>query len=230
MKREFVYKLIDGERDYQDSKWGSFEENPKQVGAWLTLLRYLLFRAEEEWSTTRGDHSSLDEIRKLVASGVACLEQHGAPPRGCAADRNGFRIYEDQSVLVHQDDGVRKGTVHEVTDSYTVNEPGYWVDVCIDNQGPEGIPSYMLEIVDEANEEPEPMGVVPGADRQFQMFLTNNPNVKEVYRSVMTECIAQESGMEKGKAESTADALLRRVFGVSDVTCHMNKDICSENC
>ncbi len=34
MKREFVYKLIDGERDYQDSKWGSVEENPKLVGAW----------------------------------------------------------------------------------------------------------------------------------------------------------------------------------------------------
>ncbi len=42
-----------------------------------------------------------------------------------------------------------------MTDSYTLNEPGYWVDVCIDNQGPEGMPSYMLEIVDEASDAPD---------------------------------------------------------------------------
>ncbi len=61
-------------------------------GCMVTLLRYLLFRPKRNGPQPEGDRASLDQIRKLVASGVACIEQHGAPPRGYAVDRNGFKI------------------------------------------------------------------------------------------------------------------------------------------
>ena len=81
MERSEVYSVIDGERDYQDRTWGTIEQRPKQVGSWLTLMRHCLTKAETEWATTRGDEYALDEIRKVVAVGIACMEQHGAMRR-----------------------------------------------------------------------------------------------------------------------------------------------------
>lgn len=69
---------IIGERAYQDAKWGTVEERPKQVGSWLTLMRKLLRDAEDAWATSGEDAIALDEMRKVVAVGVACFEQHGA--------------------------------------------------------------------------------------------------------------------------------------------------------
>lgn len=81
MERKEVYSVINDERVFQDRKWGTIADRPKQVGAWLTLMRHLLTKAESDWATSSGDHNALDEIRKLVAVGVACMEQHGAVPR-----------------------------------------------------------------------------------------------------------------------------------------------------
>ena len=81
MERSEVYLVVDGERDYQNRKWGTIDERPKQVGSWLTLMRHCLTKAESDWATSRGDESALDEIRKVVAVGVACMEQHGAVKR-----------------------------------------------------------------------------------------------------------------------------------------------------
>jgi hypothetical protein len=81
MHRYEVYSVVDGERDYQDRKWGTIDERPKQVGSWLTLMRAILTEAEMEWAHTNGDHTALEEIRKLAATAVSCMEQHGAPLR-----------------------------------------------------------------------------------------------------------------------------------------------------
>ena len=81
MNRETVYAIIDTERGYQDRKWGTIDQRPKQVGSWLTLMRAILTEAEKEWAHTDGDHTALDEIRKLAATTVACMEQHGAVGR-----------------------------------------------------------------------------------------------------------------------------------------------------
>lgn len=63
-------------------------------------------------------------------------------------DRNGIEVKVGQRVLVHQDEGTREAVVVEpFLDSPTVNQPGHWVDVNIDNQGAEGIPSYILEVI-----------------------------------------------------------------------------------
>lgn len=81
MERSQVYWVVDSERDYQDRKWGTIDQRPKQVGSWLTLMRTILTKAEMEWSHTDGDHTALDEIRKLAATAIACMEQHGAVKR-----------------------------------------------------------------------------------------------------------------------------------------------------
>ena len=81
MNRSEVYAAIDSERDYQDRKWGTTEQRPKQVGSWLTLLRVILTDAEREWHGASGDEQALHELRKLAATATACLEQHGVPSR-----------------------------------------------------------------------------------------------------------------------------------------------------
>ena len=61
-------------------------------------------------------------------------------------DKNGVEIKSGQHVLVHNDDQVRKAIVVEpFPDNPTVNAPGNWVDVNINNAGPEGMPSYVLD-------------------------------------------------------------------------------------
>lgn len=81
MDRKIVFRLIDLERDYQDEKWGTIKQHPHEVGAWLTVMRQLMIRAEEAWMGIAGDKGALDELRKVVSVGVACLEQHGCPAR-----------------------------------------------------------------------------------------------------------------------------------------------------
>jgi hypothetical protein len=81
MIRERVYNAIDSERDFQDRKWGTVEEHPHEVGGWLTIMRQLLRDAEKAWASSSTDLTATDEIRKVVAVGMACLEQHGVPMR-----------------------------------------------------------------------------------------------------------------------------------------------------
>lgn len=81
MQREQVYEAINSERYYQDRKWGSVQDHPHEVGGWLTLMRKLLRDAEDAWASSDGDYKALLELRKVLAVGVACAEQHGLPAR-----------------------------------------------------------------------------------------------------------------------------------------------------
>jgi hypothetical protein len=81
MKRKEVYRAIDTERDFQDRKWGTIQEHPHEVGGWITLMRKLLNDAEVEWSTRASDYQAMQEIRKVIAVGFACCEQHGVETR-----------------------------------------------------------------------------------------------------------------------------------------------------
>jgi hypothetical protein len=78
---EAVMSAIHDERVFQNRKWGTVEEHPHEVGAWLTIMRKLLTDAEAAWAGSSGDAGALDEIRKVVATGMACMEQHGVIPR-----------------------------------------------------------------------------------------------------------------------------------------------------
>ncbi len=81
MDRDKVYLAIDSEREFQDRKWGTISQHPHEVGGWITLMRKLLNDAEQAWSSSSGDHRALQEIRKVVAVGVACCEQHSVTTR-----------------------------------------------------------------------------------------------------------------------------------------------------
>ena len=81
LTRKDVFFAIEQERDHQDKKWGTLDEHPHEVGSWLTIMRQLLNDAERAYMSQRGDIGALDELRKVVAVGVACMEQHGVPPR-----------------------------------------------------------------------------------------------------------------------------------------------------
>jgi len=62
-------------------------------------------------------------------------------------DKNGIGIISGQKVLAHYDDGTRHGiVVKPFPDNPTINSPGHWVDISIENAGPEGVPSYILEV------------------------------------------------------------------------------------
>lgn len=84
MTRAQVYALIDGERDYQDSL-GTDRREPFEVphctGEYLVMLATYLRKAEDAWTNTAGNHDALDQIRKIAAIAVHCMEDNGAPPR-----------------------------------------------------------------------------------------------------------------------------------------------------
>ncbi len=82
MNRADVYKLIDGERDYQDSLWPTPAAVPHHsVGDYLIMLRYYGRLADAAWTANAGDAPALNVIRKITAIGVHCMEEHGAPVR-----------------------------------------------------------------------------------------------------------------------------------------------------
>lgn len=81
MERANVYAAIDSERAFQDRKWGTVDKHPHEVGAWITLMHKVLLDAEIAWASRSGDYAALEEIRKVIAVGVACCEQHGVKTR-----------------------------------------------------------------------------------------------------------------------------------------------------
>ncbi len=72
MERENVYKIIDNEREYQDEKW------PKQrsVAEELLIMQTFLDKARTSYASALGEGVALDQIRKVVAIGVRCMENH----------------------------------------------------------------------------------------------------------------------------------------------------------
>ena len=81
MLREDVYKLIDGERDYQNSK----PPRPKtdeetSVGEWLIYIEHMVNLAKFDVYQL-SEAEALEEIRKIAALAVACMENNETNPR-----------------------------------------------------------------------------------------------------------------------------------------------------
>lgn len=72
--RSVVYTVIDGERDYQDDRFG---DNPHTVTEFLCFMQHYLSEAIKKVSTTSGDDCALPEVRKIAALAVVCMEQNG---------------------------------------------------------------------------------------------------------------------------------------------------------
>ena len=78
MDRDIVYGAIDSERDFQDAFTRDKGLNPnKTVGEFLTLLRTYGIKADLAWTGSTGDAGAIEEIRKIAAICVACMEKHG---------------------------------------------------------------------------------------------------------------------------------------------------------
>ena len=85
MKRSVVYEAFDGERDYQDEKWGgNGTHGIHSITEFLVYIRdyteealHIETRVEDE----PANYKALDIVRKIGALAVACMEQHGAPKR-----------------------------------------------------------------------------------------------------------------------------------------------------
>lgn len=89
MKREEVYKLIDGEREYQDAKWDAQratagEPLRKDYGvaeAWILWMEEWLSYARKAAANNIDKTEALEMVRKATALGVACMEYHDTPAR-----------------------------------------------------------------------------------------------------------------------------------------------------
>lgn len=78
--RSTVYVGIEAERNYQDNKWGPIEKKYHSIPSWLLIMKKELIEAEDAWMK-HGDSEALLEILQVIATGVACLEQHGVITR-----------------------------------------------------------------------------------------------------------------------------------------------------
>lgn len=87
MKREEVYKLIDGERDYQKTVWPKGELRRGVLGGTQLLRKYLEHDFVLHYSN-KEDTPGLDvpieclmDIRKMAAILVRVMEYNETPPR-----------------------------------------------------------------------------------------------------------------------------------------------------
>jgi hypothetical protein len=74
MERNEVYRMIDGERAYQQAQGWPNEHKPTK---WLDIIEYY---SQKAWSNTHTE-PLMDNLRKIAAVAVAALEQYGCPPR-----------------------------------------------------------------------------------------------------------------------------------------------------
>ncbi len=79
ISREYIYKEVDKERAYQDKKWGALDD-VNSVGDFLCYMKRFLDHAMQE-NNPKSPSFALDDIRKITALGVACMEVHGVCPR-----------------------------------------------------------------------------------------------------------------------------------------------------
>lgn len=75
---EEVVKEVAIERLHQDRKHGPIETNPHTIGEWILIMEAELQEAKVALiKGGKGRDSVLHEILQTVATGFACLEQHG---------------------------------------------------------------------------------------------------------------------------------------------------------
>ena len=75
MDRSIVYGFIDAEREYQIQKWGDVDKR-NSVGDFICYMSRYLNNAKDCVNPDES-YQVLRQILKVVALGVACLEQHG---------------------------------------------------------------------------------------------------------------------------------------------------------
>jgi len=87
--REQVFHAINTERAYQE-KWdqtrkeqgiNSYMDKDKPVETWVLWMEEYMSQARKRATAQFDKTAALQNIRKVCALGVACMEYHGAPER-----------------------------------------------------------------------------------------------------------------------------------------------------
>jgi hypothetical protein len=84
MKRQEVYKLIDGERDYQEKLWnpdGDRLDDYNNPGDFLIYIKRYLDEAFRV-NNPETPNATMDNVRKIAGLAVAAMEIFNAPSRG----------------------------------------------------------------------------------------------------------------------------------------------------
>lgn len=87
MEREEVYKVIDGEREYQDERWSADNHAESRDSLDRTVDEFALYiqryanNLTDVAGTTDKNEDKLDVVRKIAGLCVACGEKHGLPER-----------------------------------------------------------------------------------------------------------------------------------------------------
>ncbi len=87
VKTKKVIDVLLTEREYQKKRWGtrqadgSFTENAHSVGNYLLFMQDYLTEAIHRASREDGFDGALDSLRKVMALGIRCFEEHGIPSR-----------------------------------------------------------------------------------------------------------------------------------------------------
>lgn len=87
MNRQEVFELINGEREYQDSRWNesttasggnhSPEEWFMYIENYISEAKHILSRKNVQ----EGYPQAMSIMRKVASMSVAAMEQHKTPPR-----------------------------------------------------------------------------------------------------------------------------------------------------
>lgn len=78
MSFEQVVDLIRIERTIQDAKWGPLSEKQQSLAGYMTILENKLLTAKSSWiANVGGNYTALNEVLKIAAVAVACLQQYG---------------------------------------------------------------------------------------------------------------------------------------------------------
>jgi hypothetical protein len=75
--RQEVYAAIDSERNYQDLKWEDFDDSNNHPSDWILYIDEHISRAKKAIYNSHNMATFANEIRKIAALSVACMENHG---------------------------------------------------------------------------------------------------------------------------------------------------------
>lgn len=107
-----VFAIVTGERNYQDSKgvsvYGPDGPASHTVGDYLVYMQDYLDEAKHTSSRVWGSEcvpKTMDALRKVIALGVACAQEHGMPQRiGFeidTAEADGSSIVSVEEAVIH---------------------------------------------------------------------------------------------------------------------------------
>lgn len=131
---------------------------------------------------------------QLACRSVAFMSRPDPP---VVRDRNGVVLQVNDHVTVFQDEGEYSAVVHQVMLGLTASGAGHWVDVDR-GHGPEGIPSYCLEVVQRRLEATE---VDTDEELDSQLRVGFVPSVEARWTSLSAEQV--RSIAERMAAEPT---------------------------